>query len=78
MFEDLYARRDEVAADLKNVSGARERLELMEALQSLDEALGDRRASTEEDGPMITGDPLIDKWEREFAEGKVPNLDEAS
>lgn len=24
----------------------------------------------------VTGDPLIDKWERELAQGKVPDLDE--
>ena len=24
-----------------------------------------------------TGDPLVDKWEREIAEGKTPDLDEA-
>lgn len=25
---------------------------------------------------FVTGDPLIDKWERELAEGAEPNLDE--
>lgn len=25
---------------------------------------------------MITGDPLVDKWERELREGKTPNLNE--
>ena len=75
MYEDLYARRDEVMRSLKDVSGAKERLDLMEALQGLDEALGERREA-DEDGPMITGDPLVDKWERELAEGKMPNLDE--
>ena len=26
---------------------------------------------------FVTGDPLIDKWEREIAEGREPDLDEA-
>lgn len=26
--------------------------------------------------PKITGDALTDRWERELAEGKTPNLDE--
>ena len=25
----------------------------------------------------VTGDPLVDRWEREIAEGKEPDLDEA-
>jgi len=26
--------------------------------------------------PIETGDPLVDKWEREFAEGLAPDLEE--
>jgi|TARA_R110000824_G_scaffold102862_1_gene244672 hypothetical protein len=26
--------------------------------------------------PIETGDTLVDKWEREFAEGRVPDLEE--
>ena len=28
------------------------------------------------DEPVVTGEPLIDKWEREIAEGLSPNLKE--
>lgn len=32
--------------------------------------------SADPNAPVITGDPLIDKWERELAEGKTPDLNE--
>ena len=35
-----------------------------------------RKVLLGEEAAMITGDPLIDKWEREIREGKTPNLDE--
>lgn len=76
MFEDLYVRREEIKRDLKDVSSAKERLELMDALQKLDEALGERDEATDPNGPMVTGDPLVDRWERELAAGRMPDLDE--
>jgi hypothetical protein len=75
MYEDLYARRDEIQREIKDAPSAKERLELMDALQKLDEALGEREAA-KNDGPMITGDALFDRWEKILAEGGVPDLDE--
>lgn len=40
------------------------------------EAARDTVHWTVEEHGYDTGDPLIDKWEREFAAGKMPNLDE--
>ena len=34
------------------------------------------KAPTSWDEPVQTGDPLIDKWEKELAEGLSPNLSE--
>lgn len=31
---------------------------------------------TEEEPLVLTGDPLVDKWEREIAAGRDPDLDE--
>ncbi len=50
-------------------------MKLMEALQQLDSLLEERKSISDE--PFMTGDPLVDKWEREIAEGKLPDLEEA-
>lgn len=64
MFEDMLAQRESI---LERVSAgevdAKEGATIIDALNKL---LGDER----------TVDPLVDKWERELASGKVPNLDE--
>ena len=46
----------------------------MEALQQINAILDDRVVS---DGPLVTGDPLVDKWEKEIAEGTMPDLGES-
>jgi hypothetical protein len=58
-------------------------LSLQALLLHKDDALkeGDRIAAefkkhVKEEEPIETGDPLIDKWEREFAAGEDPDLDE--
>jgi len=64
MFEDMFAQRDSIADKLKD--GDLDSKQAVEALQALNKILGE--------DTMI--DPLTDKWERELAEGKTPNLDE--
>jgi hypothetical protein len=61
--ENLLLTRDELEADLKR-PGA-DRTELTKRLVEVRRALGDKNAST---------DPLIDKWERELANGQTPDL----
>lgn len=56
--------RDDLEADLDEAS-ASDRSEIMKRLVRVRQALGDKTAST---------DPLIDKWERELADGKTPDL----
>jgi len=70
MFEDLLERREEILEQLHQEAVApRERADLREKLQSID-AVFDRDKSD------LGEDPLIDKWEREIAEGKTPDFDE--
>jgi len=64
MFEDMHAERDRLIARLE--AGEIEAKLAMPALDALNRILGDDKVV----------DPLADKWERELAEGKVPNLDE--
>ena len=69
MYEDLYSRKFELEDMIENGSQVGESKENMESLASINKILGE----TEN---VIDGDPLIDKWERELEEGKVPDLDE--
>jgi hypothetical protein len=72
MLEDLYARREEIAHELKDASGVA-RVRLMEMIESIDRALDDPKKLID-DGPVITGDPLVDEWERAIARGEMPDL----
>lgn len=69
MYEDLYATRDEIMEELATRRG--DKTELYDKLARVNKALS-------EDGgePKYSPDPLIDKWERELAEGKDIDLDE--
>lgn len=69
MYADLYQRRDEIQRDLETRRG--DKTDLYEQLAKIDEILQD-----ETEQQRFSEDPLIDKWERELAEGKEIDLDE--
>lgn len=65
MYEDLYVRKADIESDLdKDVT---DKQPLLEQLAALNTALGEEAAVV---------DPLADKWERELAAGRIPDLDE--
>lgn len=67
-FEDAYARREEILEELESPDLEMERRgQLFDVLNKLNKFL---------DLPEEIQDELIDKWERELAEGKVPDLNE--
>ena len=63
MYEDLLFKREEVERSLEERIGDKELL--LRQLAALNRALGE----------AISEDDLIDEWERELAEGRVPDLD---
>ena len=65
MLEDLAQRREELRAQLDQRGADVDRI--MEQMNLINEVFGDV--------PEVW-DPLIDKWEKELAEGKIPDLDE--
>jgi hypothetical protein len=70
-WDDVLARQQELERQLEDDDlNAEGRRRLTTALAKLDDVLNPRPEGSS------TGDPLIDKWEREWAEGKMPNLDE--
>lgn len=73
-FEDLYVRRAEINAELKEAPPER-KIQLMEQLTAVDRVLSDA-PKTDLNAPFVTGDPLVDKWEQELAEGGMPDLSE--
>ena len=70
MYEDAYERKLDLETLLKDPEMRHEeRRQISQKLRRIYEALGETDMAYGED-------PLADKWERELAEGKVPNLDE--
>jgi hypothetical protein len=69
MYTDLYQQRDEVQRELETRRG--DKADLYEHLAVIDQALQD-----ETEPQRYSSDPLIDKWERELAEGKEIDLEE--
>jgi hypothetical protein len=65
-YEDLYARRDGLKAALE--SGDTDQGKTLQALNKLESILN-------QDEKGGSGDPLIDEWERDLAEGRIPDLD---
>jgi tRNA pseudouridine-54 N-methylase len=65
MLQDLLARRKELWVMLDEKGADVDAI--MEQVNNINEIFGDKVESY---------DPLIDKWERELAEGKIPDLDE--
>jgi len=64
--EDLYFDRQAVIEELEYATGDEVRA-LQGQLRSLSEALGIEASYN---------DPLVEKWEQEIAEGKVPSFEE--
>jgi hypothetical protein len=69
MYVELYWQRDEVMTEIEHRHG--DKTDLYERLSAIDKALED-----ETEPKRYSPDPLIDKWERELAEGKEIDLDE--
>lgn len=46
---------------------------LQKLLGELDEALRDPSVQIDT-GAVLTGDPVVDAWERDLAEGRMPDL----
>ncbi len=72
MYEDAYEKVRDLETLLEDPDiKQEERRGLSQRLRKLYKMLGE----TDED-KAIGEDPLIDKWEKELAEGKMPDLDE--
>jgi hypothetical protein len=73
MAEDLWIREGDLTEKSKDEEGSALNETLLQ-LQEVRKALG---LVLDSASPRISGtDPLVDKWERELAEGKDPDLDE--
>lgn len=70
---DLYRRQAQIQEELVDAKGP----EVGRLLKDL--AVIQRVLQTEEDqadaGPVYTGDPVADEWERALAEGREPDWD---
>lgn len=66
MFSDLYIKRDDLQREFENATGKEANL-LAKQINEIDSILEDTE---------YTDDPLIDKWEKELMEGKIPDLTE--
>jgi hypothetical protein len=69
MYEDMMATRDELMEELQTRKG--DKSDIYDRLAAINVALAD-----EDEEKVYSTDPLIDKWERELAEGKDIDLDE--
>jgi hypothetical protein len=65
MYIELFLKKEELELDLENASG-KEYSDILNRLRRVNDALGE----------AFSEDPLIDKWEKEISEGKLPNLEE--
>ena len=71
--EDLWIREQELCEQAQQHEGSALN-EVLDQLQTVRKALG---LILDFGSARITGsDPLVDKWERELAEGRDPDLDE--
>lgn len=67
MIEDLLVRKRELLAALADEDQSiKEQQELSRQLRAVLAALGD---------PIDTGDELVDQWEQDLEEGRVPDLE---
>lgn len=69
MYIDMYVRREDLMRDIEDETLGFKAIGIMtKELEDLNNFLGE-----ESEG---FGDPLIDKWEKELEEGKIPDLNE--
>jgi hypothetical protein len=69
MYVDLYWQREECMTELEQRDG--DKTDLYRRLALLDDALDD-----DTEPKRLSSDPLLDKWDRELAEGKEIDLEE--
>lgn len=67
MYTDLYLKKEELEQELEETQDTKIISALMRQLNSINSVLGETE---------IIDDPLIAKWEREWSEGKDPDLTE--
>lgn len=68
MYEDLYEQVRDIETQLADeMTPMRERTTLAARLRKLSRALGEKEE--------ISDDPLVDQWERDLEEGRIPDLD---
>jgi hypothetical protein len=67
MLADLYANQADLQDRLENTMDPGERHRLVVQLSSIARALGESEAAAD--------DPLVDEWERDLAEGRMPDLE---
>ena len=70
MLEDLFEQRATMKRRVPKLTG-RERHEAVETLHELEKFLG---VAQDLDGPILTGDPIADEWERQIARGELPDF----
>lgn len=68
MIKDLLLQKEKIEKDMQEANGLELR-ELTKQLNSINTALDPTIKN-------VSGDDLIDKWEKELEEGKTPNLNE--
>jgi len=67
MYEDLFSQRETLRENIHQVTKYQDEQDILEKINNINEILGE---------PNDVVDEVIDKWERELLEGKIPNLDE--
>lgn len=66
MFEDMLVQRSELRDRMKDETNAKVRGVILESISAINKAFGEASE---------TEDALVDEWERELAEGKIPDLE---
>lgn len=66
MYEDLFIKKDDLEEAYLESDGKSAEM-LLKQINGIKEILGEQTESA---------DPLVDKWEKELAEGKTPDLSE--
>jgi hypothetical protein len=69
MYEDLYVKKAELEDALDDEGLGKERQALQTQYVSVCRALGEETETLQ--------DPLVDQWEKDLAEGRMPDLDAA-
>lgn len=72
MLEDLHLKREAIKGGIVGAPAA-EHSRMLGELRRLDGILDDPD-TVDDTTPLVTGDPLVDEWERQIAEGKMPDL----